>query len=215
MPPSRTIAATTAKRKPLPFKPPRLVDASTASNPATAKRAPALGTSSTTSSRDTQQAARKTNGSAKRAALVISSDEEESDEVDHDVGSNRITDNDHALEHRTVSAVAGEANQDKAQGGRDDQLPPIPQKLLARLLYESFEDKNTKVGKDALAVFGKYIEVFVREGLARAAYEREKADLRAGSAADGFLQVLRDLLRVLAGTKGRDRLRIWKSWLPS
>jgi hypothetical protein len=60
------------------------------------------------------------------------------------------------------------------------------------LLYESFTDKNTKVGKDALAVFGKYIEIFVREGLARASFERELADAELGSEADGFLQVSND-----------------------
>lgn len=70
----------------------------------------------------------------------------------------------------------------------DNAPPPIPQKLLARLLYESFTDKNVKIGKEAMTVFGKYIEIFVREGLARAAYYREEADAGASGVGDGFLQ---------------------------
>ena len=34
-------------------------------------------------------------------------------------------------------------------------------------------DKDTKIGKDAMGVVGKYFETFVREAIARAAYERQ------------------------------------------
>lgn len=72
-------------------------------------------------------------------------------------------------------------------GSDENKPPPIPQKLLTRLLYESFEDKNMKIGREALNVFGKYMETFVREALARAIYERQDADGAMGG--DGFLQV--------------------------
>ncbi|KAI9705170.1 MAG: hypothetical protein M1820_005317 [Bogoriella megaspora] len=67
-----------------------------------------------------------------------------------------------------------------------DAPPPIPQKLLTRLLHEGFDDSKTRIGKDAMAVIGKYMELFVREAIARAAAEREEADAGAG---DGFLEV--------------------------
>ena len=54
-------------------------------------------------------------------------------------------------------------------------------------MYEGFEDKTTKIGKEALNVVEKYVETFVREALARAAYERDGKDGR--EAGDGFLEV--------------------------
>jgi hypothetical protein len=71
----------------------------------------------------------------------------------------------------------------------NDSLP-IPPKLLTRLLYEGFEDKDMKIGKEAMLVVGKYMETFVREALARAAFERQEGDAEKGSGeGDGFLQV--------------------------
>jgi len=59
-----------------------------------------------------------------------------------------------------------------------------------RLLYEGFEDKDMKIGKEAMSVVGKYVETFVREALARAAFEREEGDEELGRGrGDGFLQV--------------------------
>jgi hypothetical protein len=73
---------------------------------------------------------------------------------------------------------------------RNDDGPAIPQKLVTRLLYEGFEDKNMKIGREAMAVVGKYMETFVREALARAVYEREEAEAEVGKGTgDGFLQV--------------------------
>lgn len=94
-----------------------------------------------------------------------------------------------------------------------DAAPPIPQKLLTRLLYEGFEDKNMKIGKEAMSAVGKYMETFVREALARAVYEREEADAELGKGTgDGFLQVCTRIYRellLLCLTDGR--LKIWKS----
>ncbi|KAI9660497.1 MAG: hypothetical protein M1821_009847 [Bathelium mastoideum] len=69
----------------------------------------------------------------------------------------------------------------------EDAPPPIPQKLLTKLLHENFDDKGTRIGKDAMAVVAKYMELFVREAIARAAVER---DGEAGDGlGDGFLEV--------------------------
>jgi CENP-S associating Centromere protein X len=70
----------------------------------------------------------------------------------------------------------------------DDLPPPIPPKLLTRLLYEGLEDKDMKIGREAMAVLGKYFETFVREALARAALERQ-GGTGTGDVGDGFLQV--------------------------
>lgn len=53
----------------------------------------------------------------------------------------------------------------------EEPRPTIPQRLLTRLLQESFEKDNTSISKDAQAVVAKYMDVFVREAIARAASE--------------------------------------------
>ncbi|THC94503.1 hypothetical protein EYZ11_006026 [Aspergillus tanneri] len=67
--------------------------------------------------------------------------------------------------------------------------PTIPSKLLTRLLHSHFQNGKTKIAKDANAVVAKYVDVFVREALARAAYERVEATGGGGSIGDGFLEV--------------------------
>lgn len=67
--------------------------------------------------------------------------------------------------------------------------PPVPLKLMARLLYEGFEDKSTKIDKDALSAVTKYIETFVREAMARAAEVRSKLNDDGLGTGDAFLQV--------------------------
>ena len=68
--------------------------------------------------------------------------------------------------------------------------PAIPGKLLTRLLHHNFQNEKTKIAKDANEVVAKYVDVFVREALARAAYERaEGGDEGGGTMGDGFLEV--------------------------
>jgi len=57
----------------------------------------------------------------------------------------------------------------------------IPAQLLSRLMYEHFAHKDeTKIEKEAMEIFRRYIETFVMEAVARAAKEN------TGS---GFLEV--------------------------
>lgn len=61
----------------------------------------------------------------------------------------------------------------------------MPRALLTRLLHEGFEDKNVKIGKEAMSVVEMYLRVFVKEAIARSREEgREKGDVD-----DGWLQV--------------------------
>ena len=74
----------------------------------------------------------------------------------------------------------------------DDVLtndPVIPPKLLTRLLHHHFQNQKTKIAKDANTVVAKYVDVFVREALARAAFERTEAVGKGASVGDGFLEV--------------------------
>ncbi|KAK0253975.1 hypothetical protein B0A54_11654 [Friedmanniomyces endolithicus] len=57
----------------------------------------------------------------------------------------------------------------------DPTLIPFP--LLNRLLHSHFANRSTQIDKHALQVVQKYLEVFVREAIARAAAgKREKAE---------------------------------------
>ncbi|KAH7320111.1 CENP-S associating centromere protein X-domain-containing protein [Stachybotrys elegans] len=55
----------------------------------------------------------------------------------------------------------------------------IPTDLLTRVLHEFFLKDSTRISRDANAAVGKYMDVFVREAIARAAVEKK----------GGFLEV--------------------------
>ncbi|ROV97431.1 hypothetical protein VMCG_06920 [Cytospora schulzeri] len=63
----------------------------------------------------------------------------------------------------------------------DDEEPEktIPPELLTRVLHEFFENDGTRITKDANSSVAKYMDIFVKEAIARAAAERD----------GGFLEV--------------------------
>ncbi|KAI9863335.1 MAG: hypothetical protein M1813_003777 [Trichoglossum hirsutum] len=84
-----------------------------------------------------------------------------------------------------------EANDEQLpDASQSDPSPTIPPKLLSKILHEHFEDERTRISKDANAAVGRYMEIFVKEALARAVEERKKGDSSAGGAMrDPFLEV--------------------------
>ena len=71
-----------------------------------------------------------------------------------------------------------------------DPPPTIPPPLLTKLLLHHFQDDKTRIGVEARGVVGKYVETFVREAIARAAFEREAAGKGTkGIIGDDFLEV--------------------------
>ena len=64
-----------------------------------------------------------------------------------------------------------------------DQRTKIPPGLLTRLLHEFFQQEETKINKDANEAVAKYMDVFVREAIARSCSERREG---------GFLEVSSD-----------------------
>lgn len=171
--PPKTATTATSRRKGPQFNPPRPIKASTQTS-ATTKRASTAAPSRATG------ATKKTNASTARtnfqpAATVISSeDEQELDDLDVDDSDDLMED----VPSRRTREPAASA----------PIPPPIPAPLLARLLYENFEDPNTQIQKGAMNLAGKYMEIFVREAFARAKNERE-ISVKDGGISDGFLQV--------------------------
>lgn len=82
----------------------------------------------------------------------------------------------------------------------DNSIPSIPQPLLLRLLHEGFSNKDTKIDTHALAIVQKYMEVFVRETIARCIAEKKEAGERGevGEMDVGWLE-LEDLEKVGVG----------------
>ncbi|KAF2028920.1 hypothetical protein EK21DRAFT_90282 [Setomelanomma holmii] len=166
MPPKNAAAANSARRNGPQFKPPRPVNAPTQAS-ATAQRAPATKKTTASGARPAFQRATE---------IVSSEDEQEEDAEDEDIDDDDLMEIDAPTrDTRTAQPASSMSN-------------PIPAALLARLLYENFEDSNTQIQKGAMNLVGKYMEIFVREAFARAKNEREMG-LRAGGISDGFLQV--------------------------
>lgn len=74
--------------------------------------------------------------------------------------------------------------------------PKVPSKLVTALLHHHFQDDKTRVTKDAMRVYAKYLEIFVREAVARAVYEKQEvldADAVGANTVqntlDGYLEV--------------------------
>jgi centromere protein X len=98
----------------------------------------------------------------------------------------------------------------------------IPPELLTRILHEFFQKDDTRITKDANEAVARYMDIFVREAIARAAAEGE----------GGFLEVIYcsvptcwhlrtcqttvDTLMIDSMlTNLLCRSKIWKSWLRS
>jgi hypothetical protein len=169
MPPKAANANGTARKGPQ-FKPPRPVKAP-AKAPAKASAAASRATSA--SKKPSAPAARS---GFQPAATIISSDEEDAqeDEFDDTLSDDLMEDVPPPNPTRAVEPLA--------------TAHPIPAPLLARLLHENFEDPNTQIQKGAMTLTGRYMEIFVREALARAKHERGKS-ARNDGVSDGFLQV--------------------------
>jgi histone H3/H4 len=90
-----------------------------------------------------------------------------------------------------------------AIGSKKDDIPLLPSALITRLLHESFEDKSTKIDKEANALTARYLDLFVREAVARAAeVARERKEMREAGGQnvdDGVWLDVNDLEEVAPG----------------
>ena len=69
----------------------------------------------------------------------------------------------------------------------EDKPKTIPPELLTRILHEFFEKDSTRITKDANNTVAKYMDVFVREAIARAAAERRSGFLEVSCAPKALL----------------------------
>ncbi|KAL8860845.1 MAG: hypothetical protein Q9178_002875 [Gyalolechia marmorata] len=116
----------------------------------------------------------------KSAPATIVSSSSESDERIPSDAAGKSTDSE--IDLNVCSAPASSTQ---------DPPPIIPPQLITRTLYhhlEKADGNDMKIGKEANSTLGKYFDTFVREAIARAAFERSQADEAAGTG-DGFLEV--------------------------
>lgn len=192
MPPVRTTSKNTA------FKPPRRIsgnsntsDPGAASSKATAPRPAAAAAAASKPSAASSSSRAAAFRPAAAAVTISDSDIDDIDDEDDldDEEEEEEEDVDDSVHRRRSTNTQDASTAVPAPSQDAEDQPPIPPKLLNRLLHEGFEDEDMRIGKEAMAVAGKYVETFVREALARAMYEREEADREEGGGGDGFLQV--------------------------
>ena len=150
--PSKTMSPTSkpvAKRGRRAFNPPRPATKTTKAKPTIPRRksAPA------------------------KQSFIDSAAEDDEDEADDDDDAELIS-------SRSKNASASEESDSlptTTRVGTQDAPPTIPPALLTKLLHHHFRDDKIRIEKEANGVVGKYMETFVREAIARAAFERSEA----------------------------------------
>lgn len=186
------------QRNRLPFKPPRQQSStatggvSKTTNPKTTTKKP---TSTTVAGPSTSRRKSTTTSGKKRKAPSPAESEDDNEDGSSEDGSESASGSvdgkrsqSQEPDYILAEIVTNEKSRDIESGE-----PAIPPKLLTKLLHHHFQNPKTKIAKDANEVAAKYIDIFVREALARAAYERTEGNKDTGdgrpSMMDGFLEV--------------------------
>jgi hypothetical protein len=202
MPPARTTSVGSGKTR--PFKPPSRISNASASS-ATVRKTPANQTIQGHSGSGFAT-------SATHESLVASDDDlDDIDEGESEeepqaaakktgpvISKRKSTAAPPTTPRRRSTAVAAGAEDDLlALIEDDDDVPTIPRPLLTRILFEGFQDKNVKIGKEAMSVVELYTRIFVKEAVARSKLAtKEQAERMNGRAAQGDWLQVEDLEKI-------------------
>ncbi|OGM39364.1 hypothetical protein ABOM_011904 [Aspergillus bombycis] len=190
MPPERQPVK---KRRQLPFKPPSRQSSVTAgpstsasastskpNNPKTKAKAKAPAKPTTAKASSSKTSRLSTTSTRDEASEASNSDSES------EAGSSRSRSPSEEPDYILAEIVHADPDENDILSSE----PAIPPKLLTKLVHHHFKGQKTKIAKDANEVVAKYVDVFVREALARAAFERaEGAKGVERGVGDGFLEV--------------------------
>jgi len=226
--PKETVVYPASKRKAPPFKPQRPSQVpripTTESESSTTKRKPAKkATGATSFSKSIRKASL---GSVEEEDESEAAKSDAASDSDEELAANPLASKSRAKATKparpTAKSKAPQRDEDAMSKSSDEahhsspprpaatDKPPaptqlsdptqIPQPLLIRLLHEHFVDKDTKIDKHAIQVVQKYMEVFVREAIARTAMQkREATESGDADAADAGWLELEDLEKVAPG----------------
>lgn len=95
-----------------------------------------------------------------------------------------------AAEDVDANDFANDAEEEDEDEGQPKTIPP---ELLTRILHEFFENEGTRITKDANGAVARYMDIFVREAIARAAVERDSGFLEVEDLEKVAPQLLLDL----------------------
>ncbi|KAG6013274.1 hypothetical protein E4U43_007383 [Claviceps pusilla] len=121
--------------------------------------------------------------SASASASEQSDEALDSDEVEHGANQRRRA--------RAAPRAAPRATDQTEEAAAPEKS--IPKDLLTRMLHEFFTKEATRISRDANAAVGKYMDIFVREAIARAAVEKNAGFLEVEDLEKIAPQLLLDL----------------------
>ncbi|KAI0878500.1 CENP-S associating centromere protein X-domain-containing protein [Hypoxylon argillaceum] len=101
-------------------------------------------------------------------------------------------------QRRRKDDINNDREEDEAERLEDDDddvetKKTIPPELLTRILHEFFEKDGTRISKDANKAVAKYMDIFVREAIARTAVEKGSGFLEVEDLEKVAPQLLMDL----------------------
>ncbi|KAK8146275.1 hypothetical protein G3M48_003366 [Beauveria asiatica] len=129
-------------------------------------------------------------GSSRQAATAV----EDSSDAAAASSDPFESDADSPPRRRPRAVTSRGANSSRSEGAVDATADKsIPKDLLTRILHDLFEKDATRVSRDANAAVGKYVDVFVREAIARAAVEKRSGFLEVEDLEKIAPQLLLDL----------------------
>ncbi|KAL2001817.1 hypothetical protein VTN02DRAFT_1192 [Thermoascus thermophilus] len=180
------------KRRRLPFNPPRpRASASAEASKSASKSKPKTNPRTSTASASKSTAKTKTPASRRKSVSPPSRSASPESASASESGSDSAS----ARSERSLSQEPDYILAEITTKPNDVESsdPTIPPKLLTTILHHHFQSEKTKIAKDANVVVAKYVDIFVREALARATYERQESEGHTGSGGrsvgDGFLEV--------------------------
>ncbi|KAK6084527.1 hypothetical protein SCUP234_03316 [Seiridium cupressi] len=104
-----------------------------------------------------------------------------------------FADSQDAMDATRDSANHNTQSEEEEEDDDDEPQATIPPDLLTRLLHEFFEKDGTRISKGANEAVAKYMDIFVREAIARAAVEKEGGFLEVDDLEKIAPQLLLDL----------------------
>ncbi|KAI1107390.1 CENP-S associating centromere protein X-domain-containing protein [Jackrogersella minutella] len=94
---------------------------------------------------------------------------------------------------RSQDTMEIDDNEEGDEEEEEEERKTIPPELLTHVLHQFFEKDGTRVSKDANAAIAKYMDIFVREAIARTVVEKEKGFLEVEDLEKVAPQLLLDL----------------------
>lgn len=184
MPPERRTSGGVPKPTNKPFKPQRPSTTSAANGKSTTTSKPARSAPKASS----KSAARTSTGSTSRpAAKTQQRRQTPSEDEDEDEEEDEEDDDDDSDDERSARQQRPRPSNSNQQPEQPQPTSAIPANLLTRLLNTNFASESTRISKAADKAVGRYMDIFVREAVARAAVESAKGKNRAGGG--GFMEV--------------------------